>query len=73
MHQPTRRTIIAAAALAAFPARAHGPTRQKASQTVDIARTPDQVWAVIAAFDAISKWHPLIASSPADRGNAVAD
>ena len=72
MHQPTRRTLIAAAAsLAALPARAHGPTRQKASQTVDIARTPDQVWAIIAPFDAIAQWHPIIASSPADRGNEV--
>ena len=70
MHHTTRRTLLAAGAgLLAVPARAHGPTRQKVTQTVDIARTPDQVWAIIAPFDAISKWHPAIASSPADRGN----
>ncbi len=63
--------MAALATLAALPARAHGPTRQKVSQTVDIARTPDQVWALIKDFDAISTWHPVIASSPADNGNEV--
>lgn len=72
MYLPTRRAVITGLVTAtALPAYAHGPTRQKASQTVDIARTPDQVWAVIAQFDAIAKWHPIVASSPADRGNEV--
>jgi len=71
-----RRQLIAvwAAAVAgvvAHEARAHGPTRQKVTQTVDIARTPDQVWAIVGDFDSIARWHPVIASSPADRGNEV--
>ncbi len=69
----TRRTLLAAATagLAARPALAHGPTRQKVTQTVDIARTPDQVWAICGDFDSIARWHPLIASSPATNGNEI--
>ena len=70
----SRRRLVAtlaAVAAGAHQARAHGPTRQKVTQAVDIARTPDQVWAVVGDFDSIARWHPLIASSPADRGNAV--
>ena len=63
---------LAAAAPAAFaPAFAHGPTRQRVTQTVDIARSPDEVWAVAGDFDALARWHPVIASSPASRGNEV--
>ncbi len=75
LHIHRRRLIaslaIAAASLATRRAQAHGPTRQKVTQTVDIARTPDQVWAIVGNFDSIARWHPLIASSPADHGNEV--
>lgn len=68
----TRRTLLAAvSAIAALPARAHGPTRQKVTQTVNIARTPDQVWAIVKDFDALAAWHPAVVSSPADKGNEV--
>ncbi len=72
----SRRTLLAnwaaaAASIALRPAFAHGPTRQRASQTVDIARTPEQVWALVGDFDAIARWHPVIASSPAPNGNTV--
>ena len=76
MLQIRRRRLIAslaivAAGLAGRRAQAHGPTRQKVTQTVDIARTADQVWAIVGNFDSISRWHPLIASSPADHGNEI--
>lgn len=73
MQSLSRRSLLAALALpaAAGPALAHGPTRQRVSQTVDIARSPDEVWAIIKDFDAIARWHPVIASSPADKGNEV--
>jgi uncharacterized protein YndB with AHSA1/START domain len=63
--------VLAAVALAAgtSPVLAHGPTRQKITETVDIDRPPAEVWALVKDFDSISKWHPLIASSPADHGN----
>ena len=39
-----------AAALLAGGAEAHGPTRQKAQQTVEINAAPDQVWKVVGNF-----------------------
>ena len=63
--------VMAAATIAAVPASAHGPTRQRVSQTVDIAKPPEAVWAIVKDFDALSRWHPIIASSKADRGNEI--
>lgn len=64
--------VLAAAvvcAVVAAPARAHGPTRQKLVETVEIDKPVDKVWAVIENFDALAKWHPAVASSVADKGN----
>ncbi len=73
MQSFSRRSLLVALALpaAAKSALAQGPTRQRVSQTVDIARSPDEVWAIIKDFDAIARWHPAVASSPADKGNEV--
>lgn len=72
MRELSRRAVLASlAASAASPALAHGPSRIKVVQTVDVARTPDQVWALVGDFDSIAKWHPAVASSPADHGNGV--
>ena len=49
-------------------AAAHGPTRQKASETITIDAAPDKVWAVIANFGDMS-WHPRIAMADAPNGN----
>jgi hypothetical protein len=43
----------------------------KAHETIATTASPEAVWAVIGEFDAISKWHPVVASSPADKGNEV--
>lgn len=32
---------------------------------------PATVWMQIKDFDAIAKWHPAVATSPADKGNSV--
>ena len=53
------------------PAFAHGPVRQKAVEKVEIAKTPDEVWAIIKNFDALAKWHPGVATSTADKGNEI--
>lgn len=68
-----RALALAAAmvAMSAFSASAHGPTRQKIVETVEIDKPVDKVWAVMGNFDALSKWHPAIASSVADKGNEV--
>jgi uncharacterized protein YndB with AHSA1/START domain len=66
------RVFALAAALIAFcaaPALAHGPTRQKVVETIDIDKPVDKVWAIVKDFDAISKWHPAVASSKTDKGN----
>lgn len=58
-------------ASAPLPAAAHGPTRQKVVETVQIDAPADAVWARIRNFDALKDWHPAVAKSPADKGNEV--
>lgn len=55
---------------ASAPSQAHGPTRQKVSENITIAAPADAVWAKVKNFDALKDWHPAVASSPADKGNA---
>lgn len=71
MPLPSRRTLLAAALglLAAAGAAAHGPTRQKVTETVTIDAPAATVWAKIRNFDALKDWHPAVARSPADKGN----
>lgn len=69
-----RRTLTALAALLlvgglAGPAAAHGPTRQKVTETVTIDAPADKVWALVHNFDALKDWHPAVEASPADKGN----
>ena len=63
--------LAAALALIATPSFAHGPTRQKIIETVEIDKPVDKVWAIVKDFDAFAKWHPAVASSKADKGNEV--
>jgi len=63
--------LAAVFAFSAIAAQAHGPTRQKLVENVDIDRPVDKVWAIIKDFDSLAKWHPVIASSPATKGNEV--
>jgi mxaD protein len=69
-----RIVVAAIAVLAAFMlsrrAQAHGPTPQKISQAVDIEAAPERVWAAIKDFGGISRWHPALRASKADKGNA---
>ncbi|MGZ8161498.1 MAG: SRPBCC family protein [Methylobacter sp.] len=46
---------------------AHGPTPQKAKETVTINAAVDTVWDAIKQFDAISSWHPDVKAS---KGNS---
>lgn len=74
-HAFGRRTlpILAASLLLAASASslAHGPTRQKVTERVTIEAPADAVWATIKDFNALKNWHPAVAESPADKGNAV--
>ena len=71
----SRRLALAALTLAgtfsmAGTALAHGPTRQKVVEKITINAPADKVWAQIKDFDALAKWHPAVAKSPADKGNS---
>jgi uncharacterized protein YndB with AHSA1/START domain len=62
-------TLLCAAAFCGS-ALAHGPTRQKVTETVTIDAPADKVWGLIKNFDALATWHPAVEASPADKGNA---
>jgi len=65
----TRRAFVAALVLlAAPPAFAHGPTRQKLELSVDVNAPPEKVWAVIGNFHDLS-WVPEVAKVEGAGGN----
>lgn len=68
----SRRLAVAALTFLACSsvALAHGPTRQKVVEKIAIDAPADAVWAQIRNFDALAKWHPAVAESPTDKGNA---
>lgn len=65
-----RAVAMGLAALALFPtiAVAHGPTRQKVTETVEINAPADKVWAAIGNFQDMS-WHPAVAKTEGTGGN----
>ena len=65
-----RAVALGLAVLALIPtvASAHGPTRQKAIETVEINAPADKVWAVIGNFQDMS-WHPAVAKLEGKGGN----
>jgi uncharacterized protein YndB with AHSA1/START domain len=64
-----RALIATVVALAAGHAAAHGPTRQKVTESVTIDAPAAKVWGIVRNFDALKNWHPAITDSPADKGN----
>ncbi|MBI1866720.1 MAG: SRPBCC family protein [Methylocystis sp.] len=64
-----RAVLIAALALVPFAALAHGPSRQKVVEKVEIDAPPAKVWAAIGNFQDMS-WHPAIAKTEGTGGNA---
>lgn len=68
------RIVLPALALLlalAAPARAHGPTPQKAEAKVVVAATPDAVWKSAGDFAGIGAWHPMVKAVRAKGGNAA--
>lgn len=67
-----RRLLFAVGALTlvAGAADAHGPSRQKVKESVEILAPPQKVWVVIADFQSM-KWQPLVKSVHGDKGSAV--
>ena len=66
-----RSAVAAALLLAASVAAAHGPTRQKVTESIEVAVAPDVAWARIKDFNALQTWHPAIESSTTTDGNNV--
>lgn len=50
---------------------AHGPSRQKVLQEIEINAPPQKVWAIIADFCGIQNWHPMVKSCVSDNGSEV--
>lgn len=68
-----RRTILGVLlglTLAPGLALAHGPTRQKLTETVEIDAPPAKVWNVIGNF-ADMGWHPSVPRTEGQGGNAI--
>jgi len=47
-----------------------GPSRQKATISIEINATPEKVWAVIGNFDDMS-WHPAVEKTQGKGGNVI--
>ena len=58
----TTLATLALVALLPVTAQAHGPTRQKVVQSIEINAPADKIWAVIGNFQDMS-WHPAIAKT----------
>lgn len=74
MHANPRRLFLVAALGVCFSplASAHGPTRQKVTESIDIDAPAEKVWALVGDFaNGWPKWHPAIEASNADKGNEV--
>ena len=63
-------TTAAALALVSFGAQAHGPTRKKVEETVEINAALDKVWAVISNFQDMS-WLPPVEKTEGKGGNEI--
>ncbi|HUL10886.1 MAG TPA: SRPBCC family protein [Methylococcaceae bacterium] len=52
-------------------ANAHGPSRQKLTETVEINAAPAKVWNIIKDFGNAHAWMPMVASTTSQGGNAA--
>lgn len=65
------KKIIKTFSIFAFPliAFAHGPTPQKADESIVIRAPVEKVWEIIKNFDDMEKWHPDVKNSKGDDKN----
>lgn len=56
------RLMALAALLLPGLALAHGPTRQKAVESVEVAAPASAVWALLKDWGGMAKWHPAVES-----------
>ncbi|MFK4507421.1 SRPBCC family protein [Bradyrhizobium daqingense] len=63
--------VAGMALVAAFePVWAHGPTRQKVRESIEISAPPAKVWAAISNFQDMS-WLPIVTKTEGQKGNEV--
>lgn len=62
--------LLPLTAMVPVKAWAHGPTRQKVVETVEINAPVDKVWAVLGNFQDMS-WHPAFVKTEGTGGNDV--
>lgn len=68
----TRFTLpLVAIMLLAVPAQAHGPSRQKVTETIAVNAPAAQVWALIQGFCSIEIWHPGVFKCEGSGGEEV--
>ncbi|MDZ4790649.1 MAG: SRPBCC family protein [Hyphomicrobiales bacterium] len=60
--------LVATLTVCATVAQAHGPTRQKVRESVEINAPLEKVWAVVGNFQDQS-WHPGVAKTEGEGGN----
>lgn len=63
-------SALALVALLPLGAEAHGPTRQRVVEKIEINAPADKVWAVVGNFQDMS-WHPAFVKTEGEGGNAV--
>lgn len=61
-------SALALVALLPLAAEAHGPTRQKVVEKIEINAPADKVWAVVGNFQDMS-WHPAFVKTEGEGGN----
>lgn len=62
-------TFVAVSLLWVGLVDAHGPTREKHSDVIEISAAPDEVWALVGDFAHPEKWMPAVEGTTADGGN----
>ena len=70
MKMLTAALVAAVVGLSPFAAEAHGPTRQKVTETIEINAPAEKVWSVIGDFQDMS-WHPAVTKQEGTGGNEV--
>ena len=61
--------FIAGSLVLSGPALSHGPTPQKAAETISIKAAAADVWKLVKDFAAIGSWHPSVTAVDANGGN----
>jgi mxaD protein len=63
--------VVLGVAAMVSSALAHGPTPQKAEETIKINAPPDTVWAVLRDFGGFASWNTAVKISQGEGGNAA--